>query len=96
VRCRGCGHAVEVSGGRRIAFGEACEACDTDLHSCVHCAHHDPTVFNACREPCAEPVSDRERANRCEYFRAAADADAGDGEAIRTRARVDLDALFRK
>jgi len=37
VRSGGRGHVVEVSGGRRMAFGEACEARDTDLHSSVQC-----------------------------------------------------------
>jgi len=97
MQCVRCGQRVDTSGGRRIAFAETCDGCGTDLHSCVHCTHHDPAAYTECREPNAERVSDRERANRCEYFRPAeAGGPAGGPDAERDHARAALDALFRK
>jgi len=95
MRCRRCGHPVDLSGGRRVGFSEACPACGADWHCCLQCAHHDPSAYNECRESQAERVSDRERANRCEWFRPGSDSGSAD-DAARTRARADLDALFSK
>ncbi len=95
MHCRACGHEVERSGGRRIGFAETCDACRADLHSCANCAHHDPSAYNECRESSAERVADRERSNRCEYFRPGEHA-GGDGAGERNRALAELDALFKK
>jgi hypothetical protein len=93
VRCFSCGRAVALAAGERVGFRDACEACRSDLHVCRNCRHHDPSVYNECREPNAERVGDRDRANRCDYFspgeRAAADAPGAS-------AKAKLDALFRK
>ena len=61
---------------------------------CRNCAHHDPSAYNECREPLAERVSDRERANRCDYF-SAGERSGGSGEA-RNEALNDLEGLFKK
>jgi hypothetical protein len=94
MRCAACNRTIEMAPGERIGFREACEGCGADLHSCVQCAHYDPGAYNDCREPSAEYVSDRERANRCEWFQPGERAGAGGGE--RSRALADLDALFKK
>ena len=80
--------------GERIGFRDACEGCDADLHSCVHCAHYDPGAHNDCREPSAEYVADRDRANRCDWFQAGSRGGADGSE--RARALGDLDSLFKK
>jgi hypothetical protein len=96
MRCHACGHRLDVAGSERIGFAEVCEACSADLHCCANCAHHDASAYNECREPGAERVSDRERANRCEYFRPGDPGADGTREDARERARASLDALFRK
>jgi hypothetical protein len=50
--------------GRR----EMCPACGADLHVCLNCRFYDPGVYNACGEPQAERVLEKERANFCDYF----------------------------
>jgi len=95
VRCHGCGAERELAPSERIGFREACESCGADLHVCLNCRFHDPTAYNECREPNAERVADRDRANRCDYF-----APGGTGAAPevgpREAARGQLDALFKK
>jgi hypothetical protein len=94
VRCTACGTEVALGAAERIGFRDTCRACGADLHACRNCAHHDPSVYNECRETQAERVLDRERANRCEWFT------PGDrvGEVSRERdaARDRLASLFRK
>lgn len=93
MQCHACGFEVAVAGGERVGFHESCEGCRRDLHVCLNCAFHDPGAYNECRESNAERVSDRERANRCEYF----SPGAGAGGSERPGAARDaLEALFKK
>ena len=45
-----------------------CPSCKADLHVCRMCEFFDPTVSDSCREPIAERVSDKKKANFCGYF----------------------------
>jgi hypothetical protein len=94
MRCFACGATVELASGERVAFRDTCPRCDADLHVCRNCAHHDPAAYNECREPNAERVGDRERANRCDYF-APGEAGAGAGSP-RAATHDALEALFKK
>lgn len=95
--CFSCGHAVVLASGDRVGFREACASCGADLHVCMNCRHHDAAAHNECREPGAETVRDRGRANRCEYFAPGAPGGRTPGAGPeRDAARRALDALFRK
>lgn len=85
--------------GGGVGMRDACPGCGADLHVCRNCAHHDPGAYNACREPGAERVLDKERANRCDLFAPGEGEGAGNaeaGDAARQRAREELDRLFRR
>ena len=72
----------------------ACPVCRSELHVCRMCEFFDPSVSQACREPVADHVQDKTRANFCGYFtpmprvRLPQNADASQA------ARSELDALF--
>ena len=73
---------------------EVCEACDADLHVCKFCVFYNPSVSDACDEPIAAAVSNKERANFCDYLKPSALAyQAQSGEAAE-RSRAELDNLF--
>lgn len=93
MRCHQCGTAVSLESGERIEFRQTCLGCEADLHACLNCQHHDPLAHNECREPNAERVSDRARANRCEEF--APRTDSADSSATTDQAIADLEALFK-
>jgi hypothetical protein len=93
ISCFDCGSRLELS--ERIGFRELCPGCGRSLHVCLNCDFYDSSFNNQCREPQAERVIDKERANFCEYFvprtmgkprPAAAAPDA----------RAKLDALFKR
>ena len=76
--CWKCGSAIpgELLPLRRE---EVCVACNADLHVCRLCRFYNPSVSDACDEPVAADVTNKERANFCDYlvpragaFRAAA------------------------
>jgi hypothetical protein len=95
--CAACG--AEVSASERVGRRDVCGGCGVDLHACRQCALHEPAVYNECREPQAERVLDKTRANFCDYFtprsgrRSAAVAGAAGATGDPERR---LDALFRK
>lgn len=95
MRCFRCDAAIELASGDRVGFRDDCERCGSDLHVCRNCELFDPGAYNQCREPQAERVGDRERANRCEWFRLGA-SEGRAGARLEQTARQALDALFRK
>ncbi len=48
---------------------EECPSCEAELHVCRLCEFYDTAVAKSCREPVADEVKDKERANFCDYFR---------------------------
>ncbi|MEW5770102.1 MAG: hypothetical protein AB1831_07010 [Pseudomonadota bacterium] len=90
--CWKCGaslRALPQPLGRRAA----CPACEAELHACRMCRHFDTGKAKQCREPMAEAVADKTRANFCEWFQPHALAHAGAGTA-KVDNRGTLDALF--
>jgi hypothetical protein len=95
VNCNFCGREVEVC--ERVGFRDECPQCDRPLHTCRNCGFHDPAYNNACREPMAERVVDKERANFCEYFTPARPgARPGVGLAAKASVQDKLEELFKK
>jgi hypothetical protein len=71
-----------------------CRNCHAPLHVCRQCEFYDTRVANHCREPIAEKVKDKTRANFCGYFRPAPVIAAGGGEDKAAAAQAELEALF--
>lgn len=71
-----------------------CPCCRADLHVCRMCEFFDPRVRRGCKEPVADEVSDRERANFCGYFTPVAGLDPGTEDRASQAARAELDDLF--
>jgi len=72
---------------------EECGACGAELHACRLCEFYDPAVAKSCREPVAEEVKDKTRANFCDYFRPKARAWLAQGGPS-DAARAQLESLF--
>lgn len=65
--CWKCGsplQEVPLPLGRR----SDCPICHAELHVCRMCRHYDTAKAKHCREPVAEPVQDKTRANFCDWF----------------------------
>ena len=72
---------------------EECPHCRAQLHVCRMCVFFDAAAPQQCREPIADAVSDKQRANFCGYFQVnphAFTASADQAAASRRK----LDALF--
>jgi hypothetical protein len=73
---------------------EECRKCGAELHVCKLCEWYSITVAKHCREPIAEEVKDKERANFCDYFKPRPGAYVAADVVASSKARSDLDALF--
>jgi hypothetical protein len=65
--CHHCGAHLQFESGY-ISRTEECPQCGADVHSCLNCVNYDTAAHNRCREPQAEWVTDREKANFCDFF----------------------------
>jgi hypothetical protein len=92
ITCFQCGHTANLTMpvGRR----DECVKCHADLHVCKDCQFYDRNAYNECREPSADPVQDKERANFCDYFQPSGGASSAQDRTKDLMAAAE--ALFKK
>lgn len=91
-KCFSCG--AELKFADRVGIREECSACRADVRVCRNCSFYDPKAYNECREPQAERVLERDRANRCDYF--SPGVNSADGKSKADQLRAAAEALFKK
>lgn len=77
-----------------LARVSECPSCNVDLHVCRLCEFYDTAVAKSCREPVADTVHNKERANFCDYFQPRPDAWTAPDTQPAQVARNALDTLF--
>jgi len=90
-RCAFCGKEIDIE--EKVQRGDTCPQCGRDVHAGVKCEFYGEYAHNKCKEPESEWVSDREKANFCDFFRF-----KGGPEKVREgpdEARRKLEELFR-
>ena len=92
--CHSCKKALDL--GREVGRRDECPHCHADLHCCLNCRFHDRSAPKQCREPQADLVREKDKANFCDLFvfHSAATSVSAAGET--DRSRKELDDLFRK
>jgi len=75
---------------------DVCKACNNELHVCRMCVEYDTRVAKHCREPTAEEVREKTKANFCDHFKPKVDAYVAPNVAEVDASRAALDALFGK
>ena len=63
--CKKCGKPINQT---EMFRSSTCEFCGSDLHSCINCKFYEPGSHYDCHESVQERVSDKEKANFCDYF----------------------------
>ncbi|TAJ92521.1 MAG: hypothetical protein EPO31_13080 [Gammaproteobacteria bacterium] len=93
IFCWKCGQAQEdiLLPLARLA---KCKNCHADLHCCRECRFFDTTVSKQCREPVAEEVQDKKRANFCGYLEPIPSAHKTSGADKKTDDMAGLADLF--
>ncbi len=94
LECWRCGGGLaELS--LPLSRRDECPTCAAELHVCKLCEFFDPYVAKQCREPVADEVQDKTRANFCGYFQPRPGVFSDEGQAAAAQhAREELAALF--
>jgi hypothetical protein len=93
LRCWKCGTSL-ADYSLPLRRLEECRECHAELHVCRMCEFYDTTIAKHCREPIAEEVKDKVRANFCDYFRPTPAAYRPDQLSAAEQAKAQLEALF--
>jgi hypothetical protein len=93
LHCYRCGESLETL-TLPLSRRDECPRCRVELHVCRMCFYYDPRAPEGCAEDDAEEVTNKTRANFCDYFRPDPAARApGEFEAD-LAARAQFDSLF--
>lgn len=92
--CHACG--AELTFPDLVGRRDECWKCRADAHVCKNCRNYDPKAYNECREPQADRVQEKDRANFCDFFTPKAEGGPG-AETDRAKdLRAAAEALFKK
>ncbi len=78
----------------KVGRRDECVECRADLHICKNCQFYDSKAYNECREPSADVVQEKERANYCDYFSPSSKDLGADDQ--KTKLKAAAEALFKK
>ena len=94
--CFSCSKKLDLNHGQKIVKNEECPYCYASLHSCRMCHYYEPQAYNQCREPNAERIVEKEKANYCDFYLVKTET----GKASQNKSKSDLlaqaEALFKK
>ncbi|MCB9094566.1 MAG: hypothetical protein H6621_05805 [Halobacteriovoraceae bacterium] len=68
VKCYNCNTLLSFE-SEFVSRQETCHSCHCDIHCCRMCEFYDPQCYNECRESSADRVTEKEKANFCDYFK---------------------------
>lgn len=94
LRCYHCAKEIPFAEDQDIGRSEDCPSCNTSLRCCRMCKFYDKSAYNECREPMADRVLDKEKANFCDFFKAGNAGHGGGSEKEDLLSKAD--ALFKK
>lgn len=77
-----------------VSRSDSCPKCMADIRCCKNCQFYDVKAYNECREPQADRVADKEKANFCDYFKIG--SSYNDAEKQRQDALSKAASLFKK
>lgn len=94
LKCYHCAKEIPFKEGQDIGRSEDCPSCHASLRCCRMCKFYDKSAYNECREPMADRVLDKEKANFCDFFKAG--CSGSNGGPGKSDLLAQADALFKK
>ncbi len=67
--CHKCQKELPYKDDTPIGRSDRCPYCNADLRVCLACKFFDKSSYNECKEPVAERVVEKEKANFCDYYK---------------------------
>jgi hypothetical protein len=97
--CHHCGRELALLD--ELQRTDSCPFCYSDLKCCLNCRFFDPSASNQCREPQAEWVPEKAKANFCEFFdfrevSSIGRPGFGGAQSEKDQAKARFDSLFKK
>lgn len=90
-----CFHCQKINTSLgKIGLRDECMGCRSDLHVCKNCEFYDPKSYNECREPSADVVKEKDRANYCDFFSPSKKGSSASDE--KAKLKNAAEALFKK
>lgn len=93
TNCYKCDKELDLTKGNDIGRSEECSSCFASLRVCKMCEFYDVNSYNECREPVAERIVDKEKANFCDYFKVGGGSNSKNNK---DSALAAANALFKK
>lgn len=93
--CWKCGASLSALSLPLLRLDE-CPACHAQLHVCRLCVEYDTRIAKHCREPTAEEVREKDRANFCDHYKPKEGAYTPGRTDEIARSKSALEDLFRK
>ena len=90
--CHFCGRALPE--GERVYRSTTCAGCGKDLKICRNCRFYSAGAHWDCLESVNDPVTDKERANFCEFFQFRDSKPGAPGKEKPAQSRDDFRRLF--
>jgi hypothetical protein len=90
--CWNCGHGLKASDYGRETN---CLKCGKPTRVCLNCCWYAPSRPNACEEPVAEPVMEKQRANFCNFFEVDAERKEGSAQTAEADHLAAAEDLFK-
>jgi len=69
TKCYKCSTNLDFKVETDLARSEECPNCYADLRCCFMCHFYDKNSYNECREPTADRITEKEKANFCDHFK---------------------------
>jgi hypothetical protein len=69
AKCYNCKEKLDFTVGKDLGRGENCIGCFASLRCCKMCNFYDTSAYNECREPTADRIVEKEKANFCDHFK---------------------------
>ena len=91
--CFSCGNNLNL--GSEVGRREECSRCHADVHVCKNCHFYDRSAYNECREPQADVVKEKDRANFCDYFQLSHGSSSGTQGPTAADLKAQAEALFK-
>ena len=92
--CHACKRKLVIE--KSVRRRDECPSCGADLHCCFNCRFYDRSAPKQCKEPAAELVKEKGKANFCDYFVFKDSSVSSTPDAATEQTRKALDDLFKK
>ena len=68
IICYACKNELGLEAEAKVVKSEECPHCYASVRCCKMCKFYDKKSYNECREPSADRIVEKEKANFCDFF----------------------------